>query len=110
MNSGTNTTPQIFVLALFLTVTWGIYMLYTIVEYRRIVRAGTTRGRIIRDFRRMVVAVCLWLLVSSLVFRTTMVLIGLDDVVVGRVLFYALVGSNVIGSLFVVASLFFDDD
>lgn len=109
MNASSSITPQIFVLALFLSVTWGIYMAYTIRQYR-ISAHFATRGRIVRDFRRMVVAVCLWLFVFSFVFRTATVLVGLGQEVVGQILFYALAGSNIVGSVFVVASLFFDDD
>lgn len=110
MNSSSSITGQILLLATFLSVMWGIYMLYTINQYRIISRGGFPRGRIVRDFRRMVVAVCLWLFVFSFVVRTTQVMLGVGSEGVGQILFFVLAGSNVAGSIFVVASLFFDDD
>ena len=109
MNTANTVTTQLLLLASFLSVTWGIYLIYTIRQYRASTRMAT-RGRIVRDFRRMVVAMCLWLFVFSFVFRTVMVLLGLGADEIGQIVFYGLAGSNILGSLFVVASLFFDDD
>lgn len=111
MNTDTDGTiaPQIFTLTAFLSVTWGIYLGHTIGAYRRALR---TRGRglIVREFRRMVVAFCLWLICFSFVFRTALVLVGLGDEWVGQLLFFTLAGSSVLGSVFAVVSLWFDDD
>ena len=121
MSNGSSIAPHIFVLAVFLSVTWGIYLGYTIREYRRVLHDATThrpnnnfstaprrRGEILAALRKMIVALCAWLFVFSFVFRTAMVLLGLDDQIVGVVIFFALAGSNVAGSLYVVISLFLD--
>lgn len=122
MNSGSSIAPHILILASFLSVMWGIYLGYTIREYRKVLHELTTkrpeppdfssaprrRGEILAALRKMVVAGCMFLFVFSFVFRTAMVLLGLDDQTVGVVIFFALAGSNVLGSIYVVASLFLD--
>jgi hypothetical protein len=122
VNNGSSIAPHIFALAVFLSVTWGIYLVYTVLDYRRVLREVTTqrpvppdfssaprrRGEILAALRRMIVAWCQWLFVFSFVFRTAMVLLGLDNQTVGLVIFFALAGSNVLGSLYVVISLRYD--
>jgi len=122
VNNGSSIAPHIFLLAAFLSVTWGIYLVYTIREYRRVLHEVTTqrpvppdfssaprrKGEILAALRKMIVAWCQWLFVFSFVFRTGMVLLGLDDQVVGLVIFFTLAGSNVLGSLYVVISLRYD--
>jgi len=122
VNSGSSIAPHILILATFLSVMWGVYLGYTVREYRKVLRELTTkrpeppdfssaprrRGEILAALRKMVVALCMFLFVFSFVFRTVMVLLGLDDQTVGIVIFFALAGSNVLGSIYVVASLFLD--
>ncbi len=107
MNQGSSIAPHIFLLASFLSVTWGIYMVYTIREYLRVRRTGDRRT-MVREFRRMLVAICLWSFMFSFVFRTGAVLLGMGDETVGLVLFFTLTSLNIIGSLFAVLSLKFD--
>lgn len=107
MSAQSTITFQILALALFLSLTWGAYLVYTIRDWHTI-RAKRNQREIIRAFRRMVVAMCLWLLPFSLLFRTTMVQLGLGADVVGQIVFFSLVGTNVLGSLFAVVSLRYD--
>jgi hypothetical protein len=121
MTQNSSIAPHIFILAAFLSVTWGIYLVYTVREYRRVLHDKTTqrpnnnfstaprhRSELLAALRKMVVALCAFLFVFSFVFRTSMVLLGLDDQTVGVVIFFALAGSNVVGSLYVVISLWLD--
>lgn len=100
----TTIAPHILGLALFLSVMWGIFLAYTINEYR----GARGRKEIVVGFRRMIVALCVFLLPFSLVFRTTCVLLGLGDDVIGQIAFFALVGPNVVGCIFAVVSLRYD--
>ena len=102
--------PQVLAITSFLSIMWGIYLFSTIQEYNtaRTARTNRRRGDTISAFRRMVVAFCLWLICFSYVFRTFMVLIGLGDIVTSQVMFFALLGTNIPGSIFAVISLRLD--
>jgi len=101
--------PQVLALSLFLSVTWGIWLVYSIVEYRHTLTSKPRpRGALVVAFRRLMVSLCLWLICFSYVFRTICVLIGIDGAVTGQIIFFALIGSNVVGSIFAIASLKFD--
>lgn len=106
-------TPQVFVLTAFLTTMWGIYLVAAAREYRE-VRQGprvivlSRQQEIVRAFRRVVVDLCVFALPAAFLLRTGMVLLGLGNDVVGGVVFFALVGPNVVGSIFAVASLRYD--
>ena len=122
MNPSSTIAPHILVLALFLSVTWGIYLIYTVNDYRMVKtrRVVSTkqgfepldgerrRGELVAAFRRMLVALCVWSLPFSFVIRTSMVLAGFGDDLIGQIVFFALVGPNVVGSIFAVVSLRFD--
>lgn len=100
----TTIAPHILGLALFLSVMWGIFFIHTVQDYRR----ADGRKETVIAFRRMIVAVCVWLLPVSFVFRTACVLLGVGDDVVGQIAFFAMVGPNVVGSIFAVVSLKYD--
>ena len=106
-------TPQVFLLTAFLTVMWGVYFASALIEYRAI-RKGPTfvvltrQQEIVRGFRRVIVSLCVFMLPAAFVLRTGLVLLGFGNDVVGVVVFFALVGPNIIGSIFAVASLRYD--
>lgn len=104
--------PHILVISIFLSITWGGYLLYTVQDYLRVRGRRSAdprrRGDVVTAFRRMVVAFCLWLICAAYVFRTACVLVGLGDAVAGQVVFFSLIGSNVAGSLFALISLRYD--
>jgi hypothetical protein len=102
-------TPHVFFITVFLTVTWGFYFAYTVLDYLRL-RQSTDRrrGDLVAAFRKVVVALCVLMLPLGFLVRTTLTLAGLGDAFGGQVLFFALVGTNVPGSIFVVVSLRFD--
>lgn len=97
---------HIFILGLFLSVMWGIYFVYTVLDYR------ASRGKgykvLVAAFRRLIVALCVFLLPFSLMFRTACVLLGVADEITSQIIFFALVGPNVVGCIFVVVSLRYD--
>ena len=104
--------PHILVISGFLSVLWGIYLAYTIGDYRA-TRARPSdrqrrRGDVVRAFRRMLVAICVFTLPFSFVFRTLCVVIGIGDEQAAQVAFFSLLGPNVVGSIFAVASLRYD--
>jgi hypothetical protein len=106
-------TPQVFILTAFLTVMWGTYFASALREYGAVRRGPrvvvlTRQQEIVRAFRRVVVDLCVFMLPAAFVLRTGMVIIGVGNDVVGGVVFFALVGPNVIGSIFAVASLRYD--
>lgn len=102
-------TPHILLVSIFLSTTWGIYLVYTIGDYRHIrAGAGRRRGEVVVAFRKIVVALSLWAICFAYVFRTLCVLAGLGDESAGQVTFFALLGVNIVGSIFVVSSLWFD--
>lgn len=97
MNQGTTIAPHILFISLFLTVTWGIYFLYTVRDWA--IRRGAAR------MRRMLVALCVWSLPLSFVLRTTLVIVGMGTEQIGIVSFFAITGINIVGSIFAVATL-----
>lgn len=104
--------PHILAISGFLSIMWGIYLLHTIGEHQALRALKSTssirRAETVTSFRRVVVAFCLWSLVFSYVFRTFCVLVGLGDVVAAQITFFALLGTNIPGSIFVVGSFWFD--
>lgn len=105
----TEVQVQILALSLFLSTTWGIYLIGTIREYL-IVRGRKFRRRedLVIALRRFVVALCVWLFVFSYAFRVGSVFFGVQDEVAALIVFFALLGSNVVGSIFAVISLWLD--
>jgi hypothetical protein len=101
-------TAEVFLLCVFLSITWGIYLAYTIREQRRAHRSHTSRQVTIATFRRVLVALNLWLLPFAFAVRTGLVLLGAGDESFGQVVFFALTGTNIGGSLFAVISLRYD--
>ena len=100
---------QILFIAGFLSITWGVYLIGTIALYIKVRQnPRRTPQEIIVSMRRVIVALCAWLFVFSFVFRTACVLIGVGDDVAGQLVFFTLVGTNVVGSLFAVVSLRYD--
>lgn len=95
---------QTFLLALFLSVAWGVYLVFTIRDLLSIQHLAKTTKRdrieIIATFRRMIVAVCVFMLPFSLLIRTAIVGLGFGDQVAGQVVFFALAGSNIPGAVF----------
>ena len=109
MNASSTIAPHILALSLFLSVTWGIYLIFTVRDYLSVrTRAGRERGDLVASFRRMLVAICVFSLPASFVFRTVCVLAGVGDDLISQILFFALVGPNVVCSLFAVISLRYD--
>lgn len=101
--------PQILALAAFLSITWGAALVGSVYNYKQTMsNPRRSRKDIVVAVRTFVGILCAWLFVFSFVFRTAAVLMGLGDDVVGQAVFYALVGSNVTGSIFVAVSFWFD--
>jgi hypothetical protein len=104
-----NVTLEVFLLATFLSVTWGIYLISVIQEWLRVHDNRTSkRGDLISAFRRLLVALAVWLLPFAFFVRTGLVLTGNGDLILGQIAFFALTGANVVGSLFAVISLRYD--
>lgn len=104
--------PHIALISAFLSVTWGAYFIYTIKDYL-VIRTKNGEGRrrggdAVAALRRTIVAFCLWSFCFSFLFRTAMVLLGFGEDVVGQVVFFTLVGTNVLGSVFALVSLKYD--
>lgn len=100
---------HVFALCAFLSVMWGIYLAFTIVDYRTtLATAARRRSDIVSAFRRMVVAFCLFFLPFAFVVRTFCVLVGVGDEAAAQVTFFAFVGPNVLGSIYAVVSLRYD--
>lgn len=105
----TPTQVQIFLITGFLSVTWGIYLVGTVREYVKI-RSTIIRRRqdLVVALRRVVVAICVWLFVFSFCFRIICTYFGVNDEISAQLVFFSLLGSNVVGSLFAVVSLRYD--
>src|SRR5258708_5078978 len=100
---------NILLISGFLSITWGIYLVSTIREYMALrVQKQVSRREIVIAFRRIVTISCLWFICFAYVFRTFLVLIGLGDVLTGQITFYALLGTNISGSIFAIVSLRYD--
>jgi hypothetical protein len=101
---------QVFLITLFLTIAWGFVFFGAVIDYRHARRAATERRRqeIVRAFRWVVVTLCLWSLPASFFFRTGLIMAGFGGDAAGQIIFFALVSTNVIGSLFCIVSLRFD--
>ena len=105
----TEVQKQILAISVFLSFTWGVYLIGTIREYL-VVRNRMFRRRedIVIALRRFIVALCVWLFVFSYAYRITTFALGIETEVVAVIIFFALLGSNVVGSIFAVVSLWFD--
>lgn len=111
MNGASTIVPHILIVSLFLSVMWGIYVVSRIREYLRVrLQADRRRGESVKALRHLLVAVCVWTIAFAYVFRTITVLVGVDDTASGQITFFALLGINIVGSIFSVASLGFDGD
>ena len=101
--------PQVFILTAFLTLTWGTYFAAALLDYVRY-RASKDRrrGEGVRALRRVVIAFCVLMLPLSFFFRTGLVLAGLENGIAGQLVFFSLAGTNVLGSIFCIASLRYD--
>lgn len=101
--------PQIFVLSLVLSIAWGTNLLDAIHDYQAVHRRPLrSRLELAKALRTLVGAICLFSLGFAYVLRTGMVLAGFGELVVGQVLFFALVGVNLPGALFVILSRRYD--
>jgi hypothetical protein len=100
---------QILLISGFLSMTWGLYLVGTVLEYLRI-RNSLFRRRVdvVVAIRRFVVALCVWLFVFSFAFRIICVVFGVADETAAEIVFFTLLGSNVVGSIFAIASLWLD--
>lgn len=100
---------QTLLLASFLSLTWGIYLAGSVRDLSR-TRGRThprpTRQDVILAYRRTVVALCLFMLPFSLLIRAAFVVAGLGQETAGQVVFFALVGTNVPGSIFAALTYF----
>lgn len=108
---GTGTVaPQVLLLTGFVTYTWSLYFAFTVADWLDPTPepTRTRRQELIVRFRRMIVALCALLLPASFYVRTALVLLGVGDAAAGQVVFFALASSNVVGSVFVLASLKLD--
>lgn len=101
--------PQLLVLTLYLTLAWGFYLGAAVLDYRaHRAQVDRRRGEGVRALRRVVVAFCLFMLPFSFFLRTGMVLAGVADISAAQIVFFALLGTNVSGSLFCIVSLRYD--
>lgn len=104
---------QVLGLTAFLAVMWGVYFVASLREYLQ-VRQGrqlvvvTRRQEIVRAFRRVVVAFCLFSLPLSAAVRSLSVVLGFGPDVGAGVVYFMLVAPNVVGAIFCVASLRYD--
>lgn len=97
--------PQIFVLALYITIMWAIYFSWTIRDY--VAPLTIVRPRV-AAFRRLLVALCVFAFPASVLLRTGLVLLGVGEDTIGQLSFFVLAGTNVVGSTYAVVSLIFD--
>lgn len=106
MTSQSTIAPHILALAVFLSVMWGLYLAYTIYDYRQAKTRPVERrkGDVVAALRRMLVAFCVFSLPFSLVVRTALVLAGFGNDLIGQIVFFSLVGPNVVGSIFAVVT------
>lgn len=106
------TSNAAFWISLFLSLTWGVGLVVSVREYRetlRARRAGERRsGDVVSSFRRVLVLWCLWLIVASVLFRSAFLALGFGETTSATILYFALIGSNVVGSLFFLVSLRYD--
>lgn len=106
------TSTASFWISLFLSITWGAGLLYSVHEYRQVLtlrRKGERRGGdVVAAFRRVLVLWCLWLIVASVLFRSAFLALGFGETTSATILYFALIGSNVVGSLFFLVSLRYD--
>lgn len=109
MQDLTDIQKQILMISLFLSTTWGIYLFGTIREYL-IIRESPMRRRqdVVVALRRFVIALCIWLFVFSYAFRVVSIGLGVEESTVSVITFFALLGSNVVGSIFSIVSLWLD--
>lgn len=94
---------QTLIIAGFLSLTWGIYLVGAVLELGRVRghdHPRPTRQEVIVAYRRTIVALCLFMLPFSLLFRAVLVVLGLGSDIAGQIVFYALITTNVPGSIF----------
>ena len=100
---------HILALCAVLSVTWGIYLLGTIRHYVSLHRTpDRRRAEAVRALRDVMLALNVWLFVFSFVFRTACVLVGIGEEVAAQIVFFALAGTNLVGSLWAGVSLRYD--
>lgn len=102
-------TPTVLAISSFLSVTWGIYLIGTLVSYARIKSTERRRrsDRVVA-LRRFTVAFCIWLFCFSFAFRQVMLLLGVESDIIPSLIFFSLTGTNVVGSIFAMISLKYD--
>ncbi len=97
--------PHILAISFVLSIIWGIYLVYVIREFVRSKgRADRRKTDKVVAFRRMIVGICVFLLPFSFVFRTASVLIGISGDQINQITFFALLGANLVGSLYAAGS------
>lgn len=101
--------PHVLAISLILSLAWGTHLIDAVHDYIA-VRAPTNRRRseVIKEFRQVIAATCLFSFGVAYVFRTAIVLAGFGDVVAGQIVFFALIGVNVPGAAFLIISRKFD--
>ncbi len=100
---------QILTISVSLSFLWGVYLAGTIHEYLQVRNVPFRRRQdVVVALRRFIVALCVWLFVFSYAFRIICIALGVGDEVVAQVIFFALLGSNVVGSIFAIISLWLD--
>lgn len=98
-------TPHILAISLFLSVVWGWHLRDAAGDWTEARRARpVSRRQLAETFRNLVAALSLESIALAYVLRTAIVLAGFGEAVGGQVAFFALVGVNVTGAIFVVAS------
>lgn len=93
----------------FLTVTWGAYLIHSFREYiwpRKV--PISRRGERIIAMRKIVVSICLFGIVFGFLVRSLSTYTAVLTDISPYFLFTA-TGMNIIGSVFVLGSLWFDD-
>ena len=104
-------TAPLFWLSVFLSCTWGSYFAWTIHDYAKTKgKSDRHQGDVVAALRRAVVAGDLWMMVFSYAFRTLSVQMGVGNEEVAQIIFFALVGTNIVGSLFAILSIAFQPD
>lgn len=102
-STASSITPHILALAIFLSLCWGVYLVDCARDLNRARGTRNTSANTLAavvSFRRLIVAICVFMLPFSLVFRTTLVLLGSGDAFAGHIVFFALAGVNVPGAVF----------
>lgn len=97
--------PHILVLSIVFSIGWGWYLVDEINSWLMIRISPTrTKAQVGEAFRSLIAAICLESVCLAYVVRTGFVLAGAGDEAAGQLVFFILLGINMPGFIFAVAS------